>query len=258
MAYCSKCGAQMADGTRFCPSCGQPVSAVASGRMNQSFNRGYQNEREEAIAELGRMSEYFGQKQDLYDTYDSQTATIKSLQYRYTTAENNKKLQKLFGAIFFLAAFFFGPSSKDSGLSLGEKFSKYFGVLLVEAICVGLFFLDRKLKKQKLESLADEISKASAAREITASKLLEHYNGYGYCPVGAELTNPRVLASIYEPLRQGRTTTIAGAINLLLDDDHKRTMESYAADTVAYSQSAASSAKTAAFFAAADFFANHA
>lgn len=36
MAFCSKCGAQINDGAKFCPKCGQPTNVVSQQQENQS------------------------------------------------------------------------------------------------------------------------------------------------------------------------------------------------------------------------------
>lgn len=37
MAFCSKCGTQINDGAKFCPSCGTPVAATAAEPQQQSY-----------------------------------------------------------------------------------------------------------------------------------------------------------------------------------------------------------------------------
>ena len=65
MAFCSNCGAEIAEGTKFCPSCGtavngQAVSVAADTNLQVS-------ERESSLNELSKMLEYFSKKKDLYE-----------------------------------------------------------------------------------------------------------------------------------------------------------------------------------------------
>lgn len=38
MAFCTKCGSEVAEGTKFCPSCGAPTEAAAAGQAQQTQN----------------------------------------------------------------------------------------------------------------------------------------------------------------------------------------------------------------------------
>lgn len=38
MKYCNSCGAQVADGVKFCPKCGKPVESTANNAGSQSMN----------------------------------------------------------------------------------------------------------------------------------------------------------------------------------------------------------------------------
>ncbi len=65
MAFCSNCGAEIAEGAKFCPSCGtavngQAVSVAADTNLQVS-------ERESSLNELSKMLEYFSKKKDLYE-----------------------------------------------------------------------------------------------------------------------------------------------------------------------------------------------
>ena len=47
MAYCSKCGTEIAEGAKFCPSCGTPAGAVAAQENRQQNNQ--ENKLSEAL-----------------------------------------------------------------------------------------------------------------------------------------------------------------------------------------------------------------
>lgn len=54
MAYCGKCGAQYQEGTKFCPSCGAPLSQAQAQRPQQSGN---QNNYEERLRQLNNTAD---------------------------------------------------------------------------------------------------------------------------------------------------------------------------------------------------------
>lgn len=80
------------------------------------------------------------------------------------------------------------------------------------------------------------------------NQLEVYYRDYGYCPIGIEFCDPDIIKSLADVVRTGRADTIKEAINVLLDDAHKTTMEMEARFT---SQAAGT---TAAFSAASFFF----
>ena len=94
-----------------------------------------------------------------------------------------------------------------------------------------------------------------------AQELTQHFRAYGYCPVGPEYTNPSILQQIMSVIQSGRAETPKEAINVLLDDAHKSSMEFAAMLTARnaqaaaeYAQGAAAGATASAVFSAANFF----
>ena len=87
-----------------------------------------------------------------------------------------------------------------------------------------------------------------------ADELHTHFVNFGYCPIGEEFTNPAILSKISENLRTGRANNITDAINIMFDDAHKSQMEWAAMETAHSARQAAAGARTAAVFAAANFF----
>ena len=56
-------------------------------------------------------------------------------------------------------------------------------------------------------------------------ELVNNYNNYANCPIGFEYSNPEVIAIIKKTLISGRAESLKEAINIILDDIHKRNLE---------------------------------
>ena len=70
-------------------------------------------------------------------------------------------------------------------------------------------------------------------------ELWSNYISYGPCLLGFEFTIPENLEEIRDLLLSGRANNIRDAVNTMLDDKHKRQLESLAAATAKYAQQAA-------------------
>ena len=109
--FCSNCGNQVADGTRFCPHCGGgvasanvsiPEAPVAPDPMMQ-YQMQKNAVRHSEMRELDRLIGHFSQKADQYDDYDIATAAVNHY------SRGARKAMIVWGAI--LAAEAVGSSS---------------------------------------------------------------------------------------------------------------------------------------------------
>lgn len=255
MAFCSRCGAQNADGVNFCVACGAPLQQAMPQAMPQADPNMMQQQmammqqmmqqqqmnsmqavaqqRQDSLNEIDRMMAYFGQKQNEYDEYDYLNELIPTQMYV------KAKPMIVFGIISTVLALILLSSRYGAG-----------AVFLVIGLgLIGGFIAINVNRSKKLNENLVRVS-------VLANELAEHYVNFGMCLVGAEYSNPRILAVIRDCIVAGRADTPKEAINVLLDENHKSNMEALAAQTAVNSAAAARGANVAAAFAAANFFFN--
>ena len=87
----------------------------------------------------------------------------------------------------------------------------------------------KKSRRKKFQKESDEL----------LDELWNNYISYGPCLLGFEFTIPENLEEIRNLLLSGRANNIRDAVNTMLDDKHKRQLESFAAATAQYAQQAA-------------------
>lgn len=215
MAFCSNCGAEIAEGAKFCPSCGTAVNGQSVEVV--ADNNSQLSEREKSLDELSKMMEYFSQKKDLYGRLKN-NQILTEIEWGY-----GKKPKKMDGVWKFLGMIplicgwlYFLWDSIDSGWSIDIS------VLIVPFSCMIFSLLiqgyGKKKKTQKLKQLAQE-------KERLLQELQDYYNAYKNCPIGIEYTDPIDIEKIMDIVRSGRATRISDAINTILDDIHKETLE---------------------------------
>lgn len=202
-------------GQNICPACG----SQAGGIVQQNVNVPAAGEaRQRSLEELDRMVSYFGPKEKEYDEFER------------LSQEVDKRSSKGYGGSIVATVI----------MILLGLWSKLVFFYVVAAIIAAVFVL-RKINNNKKLSIA--VEKCNNTHEI----LMNHYNNYGYCAVGFEYTRPAMLMELHSLVRQGRASTLQDAINLYIADQDKEEMLRLQKET-------ADSAKTAAAFAAANFF----
>ena len=261
MPFCPNCGAEINIEMKFCGSCGMAVDSLLKPADDKpaTYLEQQAQVRTESIKEMNRMIDYFARKQREYNEYDecreavvywsNPNAAVKSVSMAsYGFGVTLLILGLIFlvpGAISLLADFTFGHF-KFSSVSLIIAGAGLLGVIF-GPILIGHFNSRSAAERAKMSAYYNE-------RFITlANDLTQHYNNYGYCAVGAEYTNPKILIRIAKLIRDGRAETIKEAINILHMEAHNSYMELQAQLTANASAKAADSASTAAFFSAASF-----
>ena len=235
--FCQKCGNQVDNNASFCPYCSSPISGAQPSRVSSVQMR--QQTRQDEIGELDKMIQYFSQKQAQYDEYDAVCARLDPYYLRKRPS-----------------LIIWGLVSIATGILLLTG-----GVFVVGIIAIlgggALVFAFIKSTQARTKNYAA----ASQRYYELSEELYQHYINYGPCLVSASYSNPSNLAAIKQTIQSGRADTIADALNVLLDDEHKAAMEAYASKTLSSAQeaaraagNAASSANTAAVFSAANFF----
>lgn len=229
--YCNNCGTLVPDGTSFCGNCGANVAGGAPTQIQQ-FQNQKNAVRQSEMTELENAIGYFGQKRDLFKEYD----LVSDLVVEF--AGGAKKSLLVWGIIISVL----GLIALVGGGGAGSLF-----FVLPGAAMIAGGILMQVNNKKKYAYFLDEYVRISG-------ELMDYYNAYPNCPVGAEYSNPEILESILGVLKSGRADTIKESINLLISDAERAEMQATMQAIESYTASASASASTAAFFAAANFF----
>ena len=252
MAFCSNCGTNL-NGQSVCPGCGTPAGQTIAVAGNTSVIQGApKSDRSMALAQLDDVITHFCDVEDDYNLFLKDSAEL---------GERKKKatLAWLFAipVIWIVGIIVGGITPIGHSVILG---SIYILLLLILPIVLPI---RAKIKNVKaIKRLDKEISEL-------VDKIVQHYYSYeGEMPIGFEYYNTDDLYSLRNMLTSGRATNIPQAINLLLDDRHKQTMEleamltryaaeaaaAYSRDASVHARSAAQSAANAEMFSAGAYY----
>jgi hypothetical protein len=156
----------------------------------------------------------------------AKTADISRLRDAYNYfAQKNTEYETLNSAIAKRASLDVG--TRDFGRSL------FFGPTLLLMI---IEYFRSKKNKKRLEAQISEIQGA----------LTPYYRAYMDCPVAFEYSSPAYLAELIRLMESGRADSIKEAINIAIDDNHKRNLLNMQHDIARNTASAARSARSAA------------
>ncbi len=202
------------------------------------------DEREESMKEMEKMITYFSKKSYLYTDFDSALYELE----KYNRSGKRTALL-VWGIILICLSLFIGPyACSDSG-NIGVFFGAFAligfpGIIMICGYSTRLRKIEESIYyyQQELEEKKEEITK--------------YYRAYGSCRLGIEYTYPDTLERIYNVLRLGRASKISEAVNVLINDEHLTNIADYAAQTAAYSRSAATASKISAVANVANFFYN--
>ncbi len=235
---CNRCGTMITKTALYCPNCGNYC-----GKGIPSGNRG-SSERENTLMELDKMYKWFSQKANVYKRYDKLNEEISPKINRV-----GKKAMLIWGCIVSSIAFFIlliGFYMWSYTRSLGGIVFGLLTLLVGTGLIVGFIALEAARRK-KVPMIQEEMERC--ARELT-----EHYRRYGYCEIGPEYTNPEIIREIQAVVSMGRAYTIKEALNVMINDLRMDEMRELSQITAENAARAARGAKTAAVFAAANFF----
>ena len=266
--YCPYCQTTLADDAAFCSQCGKSVSSPEVSSMDQHM-RQYQVQkdaiRNTELASMNRLIQHFSQKQAAYDLYDE---TCKQLP-RY--ARGTKSAPLVFGCIITALALFcifamgfllFWPGSEYyMGVPFSWKnlvsltktskdiqmLSQFTFVLIAGPVLISVWIINKTRNTKRKKFYQEQY--ASLSRELN-----NHYLDYPNCPVGAEYTNPRILARLEKLILSGRADTIKESINRLIADSNQRAIESYLEEIQRNTASINRSLRFGSIFIASRFF----
>lgn len=233
MSFCSKCGAEITSEGNFCQKCGAQINVVTeivtnNNGVTEQQRGSVKNLRNESLAEIQNVYNYFIKKIDAYNQFGYLNSRINSFpgrKKRYVSAIG------IVGMIIIIFVSFKGMN----GSNMVVSFINGFIAVLTTAASI---FTSIKLKKINNKEIKE--------RDSINLELINYYNAYNNCPIGIEFSNPNDIKRIMDTIRCGRAETISAAINIVLDDDHKANMERRAGEIAWASAEAAKAAKTAA------------
>lgn len=263
--FCSHCGKEIADNSTYCSYCGKSMVNIAQTQamvynQPQYYQRNIQRQCE--ISEVERMINYFYQKSAQYNEYDAVNERLFKL--RRSSPKFLLSLACIFFTISFLALIYLAVlflTWESKSLIIFEYDYTDVVPALVELLTFipGIIFV--VLYSKRLKRYNAETEYCLRRYYELADELYVHYVNYKNCPIGPEYTNPSNLQVIYQTIVSGRADSTKEALNVLVEDAHRKKMEQLAELTAQYAQAAAvnsaraaSYARTGAIFAGANFF----
>ncbi|MBE7071231.1 MAG: hypothetical protein E7383_00540 [Ruminococcaceae bacterium] len=265
MPYCAKCGSLIDDQDMFCKKCGNPVNnqIIANTSVEVSPIALQEKTRSEALVEMKRMIAYFSQKQDLYDEYDECVESINHYsnpRSRVIVPGQSSSSPLFIGAIaLYILSFFFmlfaiiAGATENGGGAVALWILTFVFVAIAITCFINGIVRSSKNRRETNEYRQTLLNESEEEFARISNELSEYYQNYGYCPVAASYTNPKILSLILEPINLGRADTIKEAINVIIQDSHNSEMELQAQIAAQAAESAARSSKATAFFTAGTF-----
>ena len=256
MSICSGCGSEVNDNWKVCPNCGKTVGVSTPQSESEGFVRYILNgevDRRASAHELFRTIEYFEEKQDLYDEYDR--LSRQDIPMTSNSIFFNWYWFKVIWLIYILVVpvlFCFGFLTKwilfpsDDLLTTGIFIILCIAVFIVSLLPSVLYVIFQIVKIKKKKKLLAELLER---RAVVANELAENFRNFGYCVVGMEYTNPRILKRILGMIQDGRADTPKEALNTLINDHHNAIMRMKAEQTAIAANAAARYARSTAEYA---------
>ena len=290
--FCHNCGTKLSENDQFCLQCGakqnvsnkrlfvanastwsgsassvEPITRqtnnmyAAEGNnplapdrtMMRSVNGYRDEERAHALNELQRAYEWFSQKQNAYDEYDSISNRLPKMN------RVGKRPLLIWGCIltggsFLLMLLILNLTSSYRVSANGGLIAVVIIGMLAGAGMIAGFFIAEANRKKTISILHERL-------EHLGQELTDHYIAFGRCSFGAEYSNPMIINRIMNLVNSGRADSIKEGINIMLSDlrmDQMAEMSRITAENVQIiaknSAAAARGARTAAAFSAASFF----
>ena len=241
MMYCTNCGAEIREESRFCKSCGVEIKKFS--KTQETYNTAYQSqtcrsEREESMEQLRDMYNYFSVKEAEYDEV-----------IKLDTEINSPIIVSNAGKIWGLILTIFGGCCVPLAIA-AHSIEAFIAVIII--LGPGILLLTSR--SRKIKRIQRERETKQARLQVVAEDVVSYYNNYGPCPLGIEFTDPKSLETIYEVIRSGRADSLKEAINILANDEHNAEMERLQRATAQAAWETCAAARLNAGFAAANYF----
>ena len=203
--------------------------------------------RKESLNELSRMIEYFGRKQPQYHEYDQCNARLNKLMRGTSVAPLVWGIIicvfNMLPLVLFASDIFTGRNGSNA---LGGMI--FFGLFFLLGIGLIVIYICKKAGRGK------EKGRLLARVGQLAQELTQYYIAFGYCPLGAEYSNPEILMRVADVLRSGRADSPKEAINIMLVDSRRSMMQLQAALSGQAARQVSAGAASSAVFCASSFF----
>lgn len=252
MAFCSNCGTNL-NGQSVCPGCGTPAGQTIAVAGNTSVIQGApKSDRSMALAQLDDVITHFCDVEDDYNLF-----------VKDTTELGERKKKATLAWLFAIPVIWIVGLIVGGVTPLGQ--SSVIGPIYMLLLIILPIVLPIRAKIKNVKA----IKRLDKETSELVDKIVQHYYSYeGEMPIGFEYYNTDDLYSLRNMLTSGRATNIPQAINLLLDDRHKQTMEleamltryaaeaaaAYSRDASVHARSAAQSAANAEMFSAGAYY----
>lgn len=246
MPVCLRCGGQIKETDKFCGLCGYTTKRQTRDQQTTSNNQNGKNippqirNKEELIAEIDRMLEYFSKVQPLYDEYDKCAKKVRRIENKRgkRIEYNNKRhtddtdiFEDLADTFEFLEVLLSGDSDSIASVFFVLGIFVFIAIILILLllswpyslliatgcsffcslfIFIGVHFIIKGKREEKTEIQA--ICQLHDEMDSLRNKLMNYYKNYGYCIVGFDDVKPSILLKIRKNLISGKADTVEDAI----------------------------------------------
>lgn len=226
--FCSNCGKEILDNSKFCPHCGSAVNQVEVTKTTEVVSQNG------LLDKLIDCKNYFSQISNLYDFHRIGSNLINNAAW---IKKVNKKFAE--GLICFLLGIItFIPTINAVIKSDWVLILVLWEVLVIEivfAIVGGVMTAIYNKHKSTISFYQEKLP-------VIDGKIAEHYNKYTNCPISIEYSDPSAIEKIITYLHSGRAENLKEAINVYEDECHKEQMMTEMKQMKAAAQEAATAA----------------
>lgn len=246
MSVCLRCGGQIKETDKFCGLCGYTTKRQTRDKQTNSNNQNGKNippqirNKEELIAEIDRMLEYFSKVQPLYDEYDKCANKVRRIENKRgkRIEYNNKRhtddtdiFEDLADTFEFLEVLLSGDSDSIASVFFVLGIFVFIAIILILLllswpyslliatgcsffcslfIFIGVHFIIKGKREEKTEIQA--ICQLHYEMDSLRNKLMNYYKNYGYCIVGFDDADPRVLSRVRKYLMSEKINSLEKAL----------------------------------------------
>lgn len=215
--YCPYCNSTLPENATFCSVCGKNVT------YSQNYQSALQQQQEQnnairqsEISKLSSLMQHFSVKQAQFDAYDDICRKINHY------AKGAKSALLVWGCIITtFSLIMLAALTNDSSFDTPEDFAVFFAIFLLPGILMIVGgILMKVINRKQLHRFEEEYMYLSV-------ELYNHYVAYPNCPIGAEYTNPRVIAAMLRILQSGCCNTLQESMNLMFANTNHNALNRY-------------------------------
>ena len=210
--YCPYCGTELTSDAVFCRRCGKPikvdtppVSAPETPPAQPHYEKSEVSQPSKTPS-LNDLIQYFFQKQDVYDRYDTACAWINRL------ARGSSNALLIWGGIIYGLFLFVACIILSDAYNLQAALSDLLIAALILLLPGTLMIGGGIWKKVRHRHL---LYRHLSEYVVLSRELHEHYRNCPSCPIVPECTNPRILVKLQNIVNSGQCATMQQALNTL-------------------------------------------